>query len=461
MAMEGFRRLLINYFPAKLWAMERVGILGGGLSGLALANLLERRKFEVEVLEKSGECGGLCRSVRDGGWTFDRGGSHVIFSKDKEVLEFILSALKGNLEKRRRNTKVFYKGRLVKYPFEHGLSGLPLTENFECLAYYAGACVMRKLAVGRPRNFEEWLRRRFGRGIAEKYLIPYNEKIWNTPAREMGVEWVEGRIPQPPLLDVVRSSLGISTEGYTHQLQFYYPREGGIQALTDSLRRSARDEVVTGFDVKRVSREGDEWIVSDGKVERSYDKLVSTIPIHELARILDGLPSGIRKAVSRLRFNSLITVAVGVDAPKLNNISWMYFPKKKEGLFNRVSFPSNFSPHVAPAGKTLVLAEITAIEGDGIWRMKDGKIAESVVSDLHRNGILDEKKVSFTRLERSKHAYILHDLEWAKSSEEAREFFAAAGVHLVGRFAEFRYLNMDACVRSAMTKAGELNSRRF
>jgi len=434
----------------------RVGILGGGLTGLALANLLDRRRFAVGVLEAGKECGGLCRSVREDGWTFDRG-SHVLFSRDREALGFMLGALRGNLEQRRRNTKVFYKGRLVKYPFENGLSGLPLNENFECLAHYAGACVMRKMKAGKPGNFEEWLRLRFGNGIAEKYLIPYNGKIWNLPPREMGVEWVEGRVPEPPLFDVVKSSLGLPVEGYTHQLDFHYPGMGGIQALTDSLQKTAAAKITANFKIKKVAREDGEWIVSDGKRERCYDRIVSTIPIHEFARAFEDLPKGVRKAVSRLRYNSLIAVAVGVDAPKLNDISWMYFPRREEGLFNRVSFPSNFSQNVAPKGKSLALAEITAIEGDEAWGMKDKEIAESVVASLHKAGIVDRRKVSFLKVVRAKHAYILHDLEWARNSEAAREFFAAAGVELVGRFSEFRYLNMDACVRSAFSCARRLS----
>ena len=72
------------------------GIIGGGLTGLSLASLLQE---DQEILEKSPEAGGLCRSIQEEGFTFDYGGSHIIFSKDEEVLRFILDLLGDNIFK--------------------------------------------------------------------------------------------------------------------------------------------------------------------------------------------------------------------------------------------------------------------------------------------------------------------------------------------------------------------------
>ncbi len=102
-------------------------ILGGGLSGLTLARLLHERGEQIVVLE-AGQIGGLCRSRKEKGFTFDTGGSHIIFSKDDDVLTFMRRMIAGNEQRNDRNTKIFYKQRYVKYPFENGLHELP-----ECL----------------------------------------------------------------------------------------------------------------------------------------------------------------------------------------------------------------------------------------------------------------------------------------------------------------------------------------
>lgn len=72
---------------------RKIGVLGGGLSGLTLGYLLKARDENVMILEKENEVGGLLRSMEREGYTFDTGGSHIIFSKNDDVLDFMLDLL--------------------------------------------------------------------------------------------------------------------------------------------------------------------------------------------------------------------------------------------------------------------------------------------------------------------------------------------------------------------------------
>ena len=98
-----------------------IGILGGGISGISLAAQLDEN---VEVLEKRARIGGLCGSIIDQGFTFDAAGPHIMFSKNKEVLNLMVAALGDNVHQRRRENKIWFKGQLVKYPFENDLAAL-------------------------------------------------------------------------------------------------------------------------------------------------------------------------------------------------------------------------------------------------------------------------------------------------------------------------------------------------
>lgn len=232
----------------------KIGILGGGLAGLSLGYFLNQRGYDFTILEKSSETSGLLKSVQIDGFTFDVGGSHIIFSKDREILNFMVSLLRDNVVKNRRNTKILYKGHYVKYPFENGLADLPKQDNFECLYHFIQNLIAKEKGLLKPpRNMKEWFYYMFGRGIAEKYLIPYNEKIWKYPLEKMSTVWVE-RIPQPPVEDIIKSSLGIPTEGYAHQLYFYYPKVGGIQSLAKAFEEPIKDKVITNFEVKKIKR---------------------------------------------------------------------------------------------------------------------------------------------------------------------------------------------------------------
>ncbi len=429
-----------------------IGILGGGLSGLVLASHLR----DAEVLERAERPGGLCRSLSFDGFTFDPHGSHVLFSRDPKALAFYEDLLKDNVCRRRRNTKVFYKGRYVKYPFENGLSDLPIEDNLACVMGYIQAYVARQTgAAPRPTNFREWMYHRFGKGITECYLLPYNEKIWKTPTDQMGIDWVEGRVPDPPLEDVIKSSLGIPTEGYTPQLNFLYPREGGVECLVRGLLPTV-PRIRTGFTITSVEKRGDTWVVSDGHEEREYEDLVSTIPIPELVRALPGAPKEVKAASESLVHRSLVTVMLGIGRFPLNDFSWVYFPTPQDGKFNRISFPCNFSDRTAPDGASSAVAEITCDVGDDVWSAPDGALVEHVIERADALGIFRRSEVIASRVARTRYAYVVFERDHRRNLDLVKAHAAKVGIRLLGRFGQFDYINTDQCILRGLALAAEL-----
>jgi protoporphyrinogen oxidase len=426
-------------------------ILGGGLTGVTLARLLREKGEDVTVLERSPEIGGLCRSRTEAGFTFDSGGSHIIFSRDTDVLSFMLSCLAGNADQRRRNTKILYKGRYLKYPFENGLSDLPKDDLFYCINEFVKTLIaVEKGELPPPGNFREWIVHTFGNGIADCYMIPYNEKIWNFPAHRMSHHWVDGRIPRPPVEDIIRSAIGIETEGYAHQAVFSYPVRGGIEALVRAIAEPVLPSIRTGFDVSSVREREGRFIVGDGSSTVEADRLISTIPLQHLLPCLEDVPPRVQAACDALRYNSLCSVFLGL-AGDLPDISWLYVPEASIGLFNRISFPSNYSTEVAPSGHSSILVEITYNEGDPVSRMSDTDLIGHAVDSLVSAGIIaSPDRVVYTGIERQTFAYVVYDTDYLEHIELVRKFCGERRISLVGRFSEYEYLNMDGCIRSAI-----------
>ena len=88
-----------------------IGILGGGLAGISIAAHLDQ---DCEVLEKETRGGGHCQTVQEHGFTYDAGGPHIIFSRNQEMVDYMVVAAGRQRPPARRNNKIFYQGPLRK-----------------------------------------------------------------------------------------------------------------------------------------------------------------------------------------------------------------------------------------------------------------------------------------------------------------------------------------------------------
>jgi len=420
------------------------------LSGLTLARLLQENGGDVVVLEAEREYGGLCRSKTEHGFTFDTGGSHIIFSRDTEVLAFMRRMIAGNEQRNNRNTKIFYKQQFVKYPFENGLSDLPPEDRFFCINGFIKTLIaVEKGEIPAPVNFREWIYFTFGNGIAECYMVPYNEKIWKYPTDGMSLHWVDGRIPRPPVEDVIKSAIGIGTEGYTHQAVFSYPFDGGIEALVRAIAQPIEKFIKTGFRVTSIKKSGKQWQISNGNEGILADQCICTMPVQHLLPCLEGVPREVKNAAGALKYNALACVNIGIKG-SVPAISWLYVPDPAVGRTNRISFPSGYSRHTAPDGCSAILAEITHQPGDEVSSMTDAELISEVVDMLEGMQILHKDQIVYSSVERQPFAYVVYDLEYQKNIAVVKEYCTEIGIPLVGRFAQFEYLNMDGCIRSVM-----------
>jgi protoporphyrinogen oxidase len=71
-------------------------------------------------------------------------------------------------------------------------------------------------------------------------------------------------------------------------------------------------------------------------------------------------------------------------------------------------------------------------------------------------GFVDPSSIVYKRVIRFLYGYPVYDLDYRRNVTEMRDAVAAAGLHLLGRFAQFDYINSDVCVERAIALAAEL-----
>jgi protoporphyrinogen oxidase len=436
----------------------KIAILGAGISGLSLARFLFEGGLDpasVQLFEAAPAVGGLCASKTVDGFTYDVAGGHVLYSKDKPAMQWMKDCAGGDAAfvQKDRNTKIRFEDRWVHYPFENGLGDLPPQANFDCLKGYVDAWHRRSVDGSKaPADFASWIRWRFGDGIASHFMDPYNEKVWKRALSELTSDWVAGRVPDAPVDDVLRSSVGIRTEGYVHQAIFYYPLAGGFQAITDGIAESVLARVRLNTRVREVARRGARWSV-DGE---EFDLVVSTLSLTDLPALVRGVPHEVARAMRGLEYNGLVSLLVALDRPEHPDLSWIYLPHAAQGPANRVTYMSNYSPRNAPEGRTSFLCEVTLPGGTP---PPGAELEREIVDGIVAAGLVRREEILFTDRSDVRQAYVVFDHGYAERRATALGWLEEEGLVPLGRFGRFEYDNSDQCVIKARALAGELLAR--
>jgi protoporphyrinogen oxidase len=134
---------------------KRILILGAGLAGLSAAWHLQRRNLDCQVFEKEKEVGGLCRSKKIDGFTFDCDG-HILHFKQPYAFHLIKDVLGNNLVEHERNAWIYSHNRYSRYPFQANLYGLPLSIIKECLLGFIMASEDGHPEEKKNLNFSNW-----------------------------------------------------------------------------------------------------------------------------------------------------------------------------------------------------------------------------------------------------------------------------------------------------------------
>ena len=73
----------------------------------------------------------------------------------------------------------------MPYPFQNNISMLPKDDQGMCLEGMIDASMESRVANTKPKNFDEWIMRNVGEGIANIFMRPYNYKVWAVPTTKV------------------------------------------------------------------------------------------------------------------------------------------------------------------------------------------------------------------------------------------------------------------------------------
>jgi protoporphyrinogen oxidase len=421
-------------------------ILGAGLSGLSAAFHLKVKNYRI--FEKEYDVGGLCRSVFQDGFTFDYTG-HLLHLNHPYTQKLLQELLPDRLIKHQRRAAIYLKGNYIPFPFQANLWALPKDLTRECLIDFIRASCTEGL---RREDFLSWIYQVFGAGIANHFMIPYNEKLWKIPLEEISLEWVERFVPCPNFEEVIDGALGVNLKGFGYNQEFFYPFEGGIQVLPQAFCAKLLD-IQLGKEVKSINIEKKVVRFQDAE-EARYNTLLSSLPLDELIQCIESCPQEIKDLQKGLRYVSIININLGVGRELISDYHWVYFPDPSYPFY-RVGFLTNLSPHMAPKGTSALSVEISHVSA---VPSSLEKVREQTLDALILSGILrSEDKIFAEKTISIKHAYVIYDRFRNEHLPRIIQFLHSKQIYPLGRYGRWEYSTMEDAILQGKEAAEALS----
>lgn len=408
-------------------------IAGAGLSGLACARSLPPGGYLL--VESESEPGGLCRSVERDGFTFDHSG-HLLHATPAQA-EAIAPLLPEGLRTIERRARVRLFDRTGDYPFQANLGFLPPEQRDECLSGF-------EAVSGKAQDetsLETWCRSTFGHGITRHFLRPYNEKLYRVPLERMSADWVN-YIPRPDLAQVRAGAAGRPVGGVGYNATFRYPESGGIGALA----RSLASGLALSLDTALVGVESGAHVAvlrtrSGAERRVRYERLVSTVPLPALVAMTADAPKEVRHAAASLASVGVLCLNLGIDGAT-TDAHWIYFAEP-DYIFFRVGCYHNFTPRMAPSGKSSFYVEISCRDRSELPADYRARVGE----DLVKAGLIpDARKIELWHEVWIESAYAVPLLSRTAAMALINPWLESAGILPLGRYGKWEYTAMAAAL---------------
>ncbi len=268
---------------------KRIVVLGGGLSGLAAAEILAK-KHDVTVLESAPFIGGLAATFEQDGKRIPMYYHHIIRSNSCTQDYLKRFGKVKELEWQRIKVAIGVEGKLchINNPFRLlGWEYLNVYEKFRfgLFGLYT-LFLMNPERIQTGMDAESWLNRHAGKAVTRKIFYHlYSRNKFNVPLSRISAKQFAYRLHEKEVYDL-----------------FSFPKEsyqGMIDGLEESLLLNGgkvkKRAKISAIDLKK------KYVVESGRKVK-YDALISSIPFEVLIRLSSGLPPAFRKQIAKVKW---------------------------------------------------------------------------------------------------------------------------------------------------------------
>lgn len=399
-------------------------ILGAGVTGLSLGSFLEGRDYLI--LEKESSVGGYCKTTVEKGFVWDYSGHFFHFS-DQEIKNYLLENMDCKIFTVQKKSHIFYNNKFIDFPFQNNIHQLDLLEFIDCIKdlYISGRGEEIR------NSFKEHIYSRLGKSICDKFIIPYNEKLYAVDLNLLDFESMGRFFPAIQTLEDLLETISSNQKTPSYNDTFIYPEFGCFEFIKSILKRIEESRILLNCEVVDLDLENKE--VRAGDRIFKFNTLVNTLPLNSLLKMSGG-------STEKLTSNKVVVFNLGFNSPTEIESNWIYFPGNE--IFYRVGFYNN----IFDSSRMSLYVEI-GFPSD--HKIDEGDLLERVIADLKKTGIIKDHELiakqflvmspAYTHItKQSKSIYSEWCYKWNKE-----------GIYSIGRYGEWTYCSIEDNIKQA------------
>lgn len=404
-------------------------IIGAGISGLMFANM--KKGEDVVIVEKENEIGGYCRTIYKDGFIWDYAG-HFFHFKTDEMKNFFMENMKDEkLIEQDKNTKIYYKDKMINYPFQTNIHQLEKDEFIDCLYD-----LYNKEEKEDYESFLDMLYGKFGKSIVEKFLKPYNEKLYACDLNSLDKEAMGRFFPYANINQIINNMKEEKNKSYNDK--FLYPENGAKSFLDKLYNNIDRNNVKLETEIVSIDYENKTALTNNDEIIK-FEYLINTAPLNKFLEINDTSDTENntnQELLNKLSYNKVLVFNLGFEKKSEFKEHWIYFPDKNINFY-RVGFYDN----ILNSDRLSMYIEIG-------YNKEDKNIdidmqLKKTIENLEKIGIVKNNKlISYTSILMDP-AYVHIKSETNVEVENWKNRMNDKKIYSIGRYGGWTYCSME------------------
>lgn len=410
-------------------------IIGGGVTGLSVASFLGD-EHDYIVLEGSSELGGYCKTKIQNGFVWDYSG-HFFHFRNQDIKDYMFENIDCEVVEVEKITDIDYKRNIIDFPFQWNIHQLPKAEFIECLydMYNANKDIDKT-------SFKSFVRTSLGSATSDKFLIPYNEKLYATDLDNLDGDAMGRFFPKSIDFAQLLENIRKPNNSDSYNSSFVYPVKGSYEFIKSLLKRVDSDKIQLNAKVVSIDTNTKQVTLQTGEV-LEFNNLVSTTSFKNILKM-----QGSNQELETLSSNKVAVFNLGFDKGTNIKTHWRYFPGDE--VFYRVGFYNN----ILGQDRMSLYVEIGAKTDDVL---SEGELLDQVVQDLKKVGVIQGQKLT-------DHQFIVMDPAYVHITKDSNKMYEqwskennVNGIYSIGRYGSWTYCSIEDNILQGQEIANSIN----